>query len=732
MATAKWLCFVVLSLLLAACGGGGGGGGGSPPPPDDDVTQESGLDSRPTNTDCIAPATPGSTPDSLILTDVFPDLPMPDFPMGMYQLPDNNAYFYITTRQGRVLRFDNDPAANTAIEVLDISARVSQLPSPSEGGLLGFAFHPQVASNGAVYIYYTAPGGSGAGLSIIAQFTMTSDAEIDPDSEQIVLQVEQPFGNHNGGDIAFGPDGHLYIGFGDGGSSNDPLGHGQNTDTLLGAMLRIDADPATGSYNIPADNPFAGGGGAGEIYAYGLRNPFRWSFDRESDVLWLADVGQSSREEVNHIVNGGNYGWNQMEGNLCNAGTDCSAFIAPVHDYPRDVGTSITGGYVYRGTEVPGLNGSYVFGDFGSGNIFTLTPEGDTYVRTAVASPASGSIVAFAQDHASEVYVLLAFPGDGRSILKLQPQGTDPPTSNIPALLSETGCVDPDNPDQVSAGLIPFSVISPLWSDGAEKDRWMALPDGETVTVDTNGDFDFPVGTVLVKDFHHTGIMIETRLLMRHQSGWAGYSYKWREDQSDADLLPSAEDDRVAGLNWHFPSGAECRQCHTQVKNVALGPEVLQLNHDFTYPQTGRSANQVDTLEAVGVFSNPVPEHLDDTSMVALDDLGADLELRAKSYLHSNCSQCHQPGGTGEGGMDLRFGTSLAQMNICNVVPQDDLGNPDARFIVPGNPSGSILLTRMQSSVESGHRMPPLATSLVDNEAVSVLTDWVLGMEACP
>ena len=690
-----------------------------------------GLDARPDNMNCIAPATAGQTPGTLSLVDPFPNLNLTglQFLLGMKQMPGNNNYFFAITRGGRLVRFDNDPNVSNTTLVLDISSKVNDLGS--EGGLLGFAFHPQVANNRAVYLSYTTTGGGSAGQSIVSRFTLSSDfSTIDPASERQVLQVDQPFPNHNGGDIHFGPDGYLYFGLGDGGSANDPDGNGQNTNTLLGSMLRIDVDPTTNMppfYSIPPDNPFAVSGGLPEIYAYGLRNPFRWSFDPATGVLWLADVGQSAREEVDQITKGGNYGWDLMEGNICRI-SDCSAFIAPIHDYDRTVGTSITGGYIYRGTDVPTLDGAYVFGDFGSGRIWTLTPSGSSFTRTQVATP-SGSIISFAQDNAGEVYVLLGFPNDGRSIRKVA-AGTGGPGSNIPTLLSATGCFDSSNPAQPDAGLIAYDVINPLWSDGAVKQRWMALPNGATVGLDMQGDFDFPVGTILAKHFANAGIMIETRLLMLHQTGWAGYSYKWRGDQSDADLLPGADDDTVAGLDWHFPSGAECRQCHTPVKNFALGPEVLQLNHDFTYPSTGRTANQVFTLNSIGVFSTSVSPALGNARLFALDDVSTSLESRVKSYLHSNCSNCHQPGGTGGTNMDFRFQTPLSNMNICNVAPQDDLGIAGAQRIAPGSPGQSIILERMQRLDQN--RMPPLASNVVDAQAVSVFTDWINSLSSCP
>lgn len=695
----------------------------------------SGLDSRPDNMNCVAPATVGGVPSDIDFVDPFPNLNLSSiqFPLGMKQMPNNNQYFFIIHRDGQLFRFDNDPSVTTAIEVLDIEGQVSTLGS--EGGLLGFAFHPDVATNRAVYFSYTQTGGGSAGQSVISRFTMSADfSSIDPSSERVVLTVNQPYSNHNGGDLHFGPDGYLYFGLGDGGSSDDPDGNGQNTNTLLGSMLRIDVDPITNNppfYSIPGDNPFAGGGGQPEIYAYGLRNPFRWSFDTDTGTLWAADVGQGLREEIDHVVLGGNYGWVDMEGTNCRI-SDCSAFDGPIHEYGRSVGASITGGYVYRGSEIPNLDGIYIFGDYVAGNIWTLEPDGSGgYSRNSVESP-SGAIVSFAQDNAGEVYVLLAFPGNGRSILKAQPSSGGGGGSTIPTLLSQTGCFNSSDPSQPNSGLIPYNVANQLWSDGAEKERWIALPNGETVDVDINGDFDFPVGTILAKSFENAGTLIETRLFMHHQTGWVGYSYQWRADQTDADLLTGALDATVAGLDWHFPSAAECRQCHTQVANFALGTEVLQLNNDFNYPQTGRTANQVFTLDDVGVFTASPDPSLDNATLFSLNDASATLEQRAKSYLHSNCAHCHQPGGTGEGGIDLRFNTAFADMGICGITPQQTLGNPNSRYIAPGSPSDSMILTRMQASSASGNRMPPLATSVVDAEAVTVFTDWINSIGACP
>ena len=258
----------------------------------------------------------------------------------------------------------------------DVRRRVQD--QGSEEGLLGLAFHPRFPDDPRVFLSYTR-GSAFAPTSIVSSFRSADGGEtIDPASEEIVLSLSQPYSNHNGGHIAFGPDGFLYAGYGDGGAGGDPEGHGQNVRTLLGALLRIDVDGAA-PYAIPPDNPFAdGGAGRAEIYAWGLRNPWRFSFDRLTGDLWLADVGQALWEEVNRIEAGGNYGWNVREGAHCFQAGACAAegLIDPVAEYDHEAGCSVTGGFVVRGAALPGLQGRYVYGDYCSGRIWAVPAAG--------------------------------------------------------------------------------------------------------------------------------------------------------------------------------------------------------------------------------------------------------------------------------------------------------------------------------------------------------------------
>lgn len=298
-------------------------------------------------------------------------------PIALLQAPGDTARWFVVELPGVVRVFDNDPSVSASSVFLDISTRVDS--SPSEGGLLGFAFHPDFANNQRVYASYTAPNPL---RSVVSRFVVDGTGNVDPGSESLILEVPQPDDNHNGGNIAFGPDGLLYIGFGDGGGGGDPFENGQDTTNLLGTIVRIDVD-GVAPYEIPATNPFANftecAGNPSqtncpEIYAWGFRNPWRFSFDQQTGELWVGDVGQDAWEEVNRVERGMNYGWDEREGAHCfEPANNCSLMnVDPIAEYAHNLGNSVTGGYVYRGSTLPDLQGEYVFGDFGTGRIWAV------------------------------------------------------------------------------------------------------------------------------------------------------------------------------------------------------------------------------------------------------------------------------------------------------------------------------------------------------------------------
>lgn len=372
------------------------------------------LDSRPTNASCVA--SPPSATSTQVSLERFTNLEFVT-PVGMLQAPGDSSRWFVLQQDGLVAQFStNDPSS--ASTFLDLRSRVR---SGGEMGLLGMAFHPAFPQDPRVFVSYT----SGTSLvSHISAFLIADQgATLDAASEQILLTVDQPETNHNGGHIAFGPDGYLYIGMGDGGGGGDghgATGNGQRLTTLLGKMLRIDVNSGS-PYTIPPSNPFAqnaicpaagrASGECPEIYAWGLRNPWRWSFDRSTGELWVADVGQSRYEEVNLVTLGGNYGWRCREGahdfsTSDTPGCATSPLIDPVTEYGRDFGASITGGYVYRGAQHSGLSGRYIFGDFASGWLFAWIAESAGVREPTLLLESGLNISSFAQGNDGELYVV--------------------------------------------------------------------------------------------------------------------------------------------------------------------------------------------------------------------------------------------------------------------------------------------------------------------------------------
>lgn len=700
------ICAILLCALLSSCGGGGGDSGNSSANPPIPVSTQT----------CVAPPRPAT---SITLQSAFPSLTFSD-PVLLLQAPGDDSRWFVVERGGRVRIFPNR-ASVTSVDVttfIDIDARVES--GPGEAGLLGMAFHPQFASNRRVYLSYTRSGSPL--VSVISSFVSNDGGlTLDPGSEQQVLTLNQPFDNHNGGNIAFGKDNLLYIGFGDGGSGGDPQGNGQNMNTLLGKMLRIDVDGGS-PYAIPSDNPFAGGGGRGEIYASGFRNPWRWSFDMANGELWAGDVGQGNWEEVDKVVRGGNYGWKTREGQHCfSPSTGCSTagFIDPVAEYSHAGGRcSITGGYVYRGNAIAALQGQYLFGDFCSGEIWSLRNQTGA---TAQLVARGGSISSFGQGNDGEVYVV-TFGGSGQ-IFRLT-QGSATPGS-FPSALSTTGCVNPANPTQPAATVVAYDINVPFWSDGATKQRFIALPSANSIHIESNHDWRFPIGTVLMKNFNLGGRLIETRLFMRHSDGeWGGYSYEWNAAQTDATLVLNGKTATVAGQSWRYPSTAECLRCHTTAAGRALGPETAQINLSVG------GVNQLTDLHSRGFFDAPLPAAPSALPALPPTNSSASLESRARAYLHSNCSICHQPGGPTPVSMDLRYSTPFASTNICNVTPQEgNLGVSGARIFAPGDAAHSVLALRMRAL--NSNRMPPLASSVVDNDGATLIETWIASRASC-
>ncbi|MGQ0614538.1 MAG: PQQ-dependent sugar dehydrogenase [Planctomycetaceae bacterium] len=624
-------------------------------------------------------------------------------PVYLAAAPGEAGRLYVLEQDGRILSFPDDDEVETADTFLDLRAKV--LREDNEEGLLGLAFAPDYARSGAFYVHYSA---ASPRRSVIARFRARGGVA-DPASEESVLEVRQPFGNHNGGMLAFGQDGMLYIAFGDGGAGGDPLGHGQNRASLLGAILRIDVSQTP--YAIPPDNPFAGSSeGRGEIWAYGLRNPWRFSFAPDGS-LYAGDVGQGRREEIDLIVRGGNYGWNVYEGSEPYSSwrvwrkIEGSEAIPPLWEYEQQPIACVIGGYVYRGDRLPSLRGRYLFGDYVSGQVWALE-------RGAPARPVAlvPSLVSFGEDAAGELYAV-SLAGAIYRFTTRSDLDAPPP---FPTRLSETGLFLDTAALTPVPGLIPYDVNMPLWSDGASKRRWMALPGEARIGFHPTEAWTFPQGTLFVKHFERAGRRLETRVLILEAEGWAGYTYRWNETQTDALLLDGA----LREEDWAFPSREDCLSCHTEAAGRVLGVRTRQLNRSLSYGSV--TENQVEVWNRLGLFERGAgaAERLE--AFPAPDDATAPAAARARAYLDVNCAVCHRPGAPAPGSLDLRFDAPAP----ADAPPREmDAAPPHLSMLRPGAREASLLWVTMRET--GALRMPPLASLIPDEEGLRLVGDWI-------
>ncbi len=759
---------VGLLALVYACGSDGGSGapvddGGTPESgtpdassdhadaaPSKDAASDAGpvaaafgLDARPSNTTCLAKPRP-VLDTGVALQRMWSGITF-DKPVYMTQAPGDNTRFFVVQLTNAVRVFPS-----TAMSDADTSTFVT-VPSTigGESGFLGMAFHPKWQSNHEAYLSYTRVavagdppsaaacglGGATAYTSVISRYKSSDNGLTLDETADDIVKIGHPFySDHNGGGLQFSPvDGMLYAGFGDGGGDNDPCGSGQDIGSPLGKMLRIDVNAGAGKYVVPSDNPFVSTPGAlPEIWSHGHRNPWRWSFDRVAGDLWVGDVGANTWEEIDRVVGGGNYGWKICEGFHKNGSTTdlCATpgLLDPVVEHSRDDSGSIIGGYVYRGSAMPGLVGTYIYGDYSTGNIWALTYDANNKPtpKLIITLPAT-TLVSFGEGNDGELYAT-QLTG---IISKLVP-AAPPMPDTFPTLLSRTGCVDPKDSKLPAAGLLPYDVLSPLWSDGAKKERYFAIPDGAHITVGTDGDWDLPIGSVTMKTFSIGGKRIETRLFMRHDDGgWAGYTYEWNDQETDATLLPAGKVKPVNGgaQLYKFPSRSQCITCHNAATGGTIGLETAQLNRTSVYASTNRISNELATLDHIGVFAAPIGTL---SSLPALPDPGgaAAVDARARSYLHANCSNCHRPGGTSQATMDLRYTTSFANTLTCNAPATEGAVQGASTLIVPGDPTHSVLSLRFRAT--DVNRMPPLDVSITDPTGAALLDQWITAVKTCP
>lgn len=632
-------------------------------------------------------------------------------------------------------------------------------------------FHPDFKRNGYFYLGHDGPNRQapkGASKTCrVTRYTLErkSPWSLLPDSGTIILEWET--NGHNGAAVTFGHDGMLYITTGDGTSDSDTNLTGQGLDHLLAKVLRLNVDrPDPGrEYSVPPDNPFVGDEGVRpETWAYGLRNPWRMTTDPVTGHIWVGNNGQDLWEQVYLIRKGDNYGWSVYEGGhpfYLERKAGPHPHVKPTFEHSHSESRSLTGGVVYYGSRFPELQGAYIYGDYSTGKIWAGKHDGNQILWHREIADTTIQITSFGLDATGEL-LITDHQGKGEGgFYTLEPvrQASSPDT--FPRKLSESGLFASVAKHEMQAGVIPYSVNSPLWSDGAHKARFFAIPhesgkDGKPPAISPSGNrgWNFPDQTVLIKSFAIDLIegdptsrrWIETRFLHREQNEWVGYSYRWNNGQTDATLVDRNGADvtfevqtvsgQAATRHWRYPSRAECMVCHSRAANYVLGLSTPQMNRDHDYSSIGGTVdNQLRTLEHLGYFrlrrkgGKDAPFAADDhPRLVNPYDESEPLADRAMSYLHSNCAQCHVAAGGGNSQMILSLGTSTENQKLIDAEPlHDHFGIADARLVAPGSPDRSILLQRIARRGRG--QMPQLATSVVDDQAVELFTEWIRSLK---
>jgi uncharacterized repeat protein (TIGR03806 family) len=681
---------------------------------------------------------------------------------------------------GKIVRVQNTPHAKSAQTLLDLDEIIYAI-----------ALHPNYTNNHYLYTGSNGPLTAKKKINSISRWKVDPKTKtIDPTSRLRIIEWESD--GHNGLALEFGPDRMLWFTGGDTSSDSDTANRGQDTTNLWSALGRIDVDHAADSrnYSIPKDNPFINVEGIRpEIYAHGLRNPWRMAFDAKTGTLWVAQNGQDLWEPVYAVKKGANYGWPVYEGskpfhphrklNPLNP-----KFTPPTLEHHHSEARSLTGGIVYHGPKYPDLRGAYLYGDFSTGKVWAAwyDNKNDKVTKHIEIARTTLQITNFATDSTGEIFISC----DATGIHKLTRRvgsAHQLHDGTFPTQLSQTGLFTNTAQHQPHPALIPYDVNSPLWSDHAQKTRYLALPGTETISYTPTRGWNFPDYAVTVKTFSinldesdpASQRRLETRIMIKHPGqNWAGYTYIWNDEQTEATLAPAqgadqpltirTKDGSTREQTWRYPSRAECLVCHSRAANFALGLSELQMNRDFTYP-SGVTDNQLRTLEHLGVLQTDYPEQLKkplqrdfpdrklETLLPQKDqrqfptsallpkppeklsrlpnpaDESADLTARARSYLHANCYHCHVEAGGGNASVDLEFTTDLKRSKLFDSPPQHStFGLPNAKMISPGHPDQSILYHRMTHRGPNTGQMPPIGTNEPDPLGKALIADWIRKM----
>ncbi len=709
-------------------------------------------------------------------------------PTSLTMAPGSDRFF-VTEHYGGIYSIPKDPACRQADPFIDVHALIARLNEHAAeplrfGAVFGLAFHPDFVTNRSCFLCYTvgykdeARGSHPHGTRVVRLTVMEKDGVpwCDPASE--VEIITWPAGGHNGGCLRFGPDGYLYISAGDGGDHfpADIYKTGQDVTDLRASIMRIDVDhPSDGkAYSIPKDNPLLSVPDArGEVFAYGLRNVWKMSFDRKTGDLWAGDVGLETWELVCRVRPGDNFGWSIQEGrNPVHPDwpRGPTPIVPPTIEVPHTAGASITGGYVYRGSRFPELQGSYVFGDWETRRLWGVTVDTPEPGPLRDLAAPTVRVVDFAEDHDGELYLL---DYDDGSIQELVRNDTSGESLPFPTTLSATGLFADTASQKPAVGVLLFDIQAEAWADHTTARRFIGVPgDGRIEFYGPRRQVPgsmfsrtlfLPAHTVFAKTFFmemergkpETSRPIETQLLHFDGSHWHGYTYAWNDAGTDADLvapegkqLPLVIKDAMApgGVRrqtWRFFGRNECLRCHNAWAENTLAFTVPQLNRDVVVD--GVRVNQLQSFRDSGFIKDMVVEpNLDDNPFAKVvrpgpteslprladpTDASASLEARARSYLHVNCASCHRFGGGSVPHLHLNIDLAIGDVKAVGMQPsQGGFGIPDPKVIAAGDPFRSTLLYRM-STVGPG-RMPHIGSEIVDDRGLALIHDWIARLPA--
>ena len=671
---------------------------------------------------------------------------------------------FIAEQAGKLYSFVDDPAVDHADLLADLPKDVLNIDkvqyARGVSNAYGFALDPDFGRNRYIYVCYVLdlawPHSAGVMTpknqngSRVSRFTVTdtNPPRIDPKTEQVLASWFA--GGHNGGCVRFGPDGYLYFSAGDGGDPDppDPFSTGQDISDLLCSVLRIDVrhPGADGKpYSIPADNPFVKTPGARpEVFAYGLRNPWRFGFDRTTGKLWVGDVGWELWESIFCAKPGTNCGWSITEGPNPvhpNGARGPTPITKPAFSLSHAEACSITGGYVYHGSKLKALEGQYIFGDWQTSRVWSAACKGDQLEPYKQIAQTDLRIVSFGERPDGEPVIV---DHGGGGLWELAPNESSEKPSDFPHKLSETGIFSKLTPPTPAAGVMPFSVKAPQWLDGAAAERWVATPNAEQVFWGKNvwGDdrVSWPTDSVLARTITLEGRRIETQLLHWDGLQWQAYTYAWNDRQTDAELVPQGGSQKLMEVTdatmpggkrkqlWQYQSRAQCLTCHNVWNNFTLAFDLPQLDREQDF--NGVRDNQIRTFKHLGLLvSTPPPKgdraaDLSAPSLVDPRDTSDSLEKRARSYLAVNCSSCHRFGGGGAALFDVRAELSAERMNLIDARPNlGAFGIEDARLVCSGDPDRSVVVFRM-SKLGRG-RMPHIGSNVVDVAGVGLIREWI-------